>query len=337
MPAPRTAFVFPGLNGCANAREHLPLLALPGFAPRWRRVAAAFGGRPELAVFDAALRAGEELPVTAATWPLRALAVAAMQLAAAQQLEAAGTRADWLCGYSVGDVARCCHAGVFTFGDVVAFAAALPPLPEAPGATLALHAPDGAAAAAARTRCEAAGVRVSTLSPRFLLLGGAHEALERARAACAGSGVRLTAIGACPLHAEQQRPLAAALRAALAGATFAPPRRAIHSTLWGRALRGDDDLRDELTANAAAPFDFAAAVRALHERHGVTRFVDLGPGRHAQRFVRHHGRCVDAVAAVELLADQGAASTSGVTAPARTRQRLAARTLAAPRQRSRAS
>jgi [acyl-carrier-protein] S-malonyltransferase len=337
LAAPRTAFVFPGLNGCANLAEHEPQLALPGFRDRWALVRAAFAGRPELDAFADALRTGSPLPESPAAWPLRALAVVALQLATADALEAAGVAADHVCGYSVGDVARSAFAGAFDFADVVAFAAALPALPRTAGATFALHAADAAACAAAAARCRAAGAAASELSPRFVLLGGSTVALTAARAACAGLPVRFTATGDCPLHSPRQRPLQRRLRAALANARLTAPHRATFSTLLGRALEPADDLRDELTANVAAPCDFAAAVRALHERHGVTHFVDLGPGRHAQRFVRHHELPVTAVAASELLAAHGAFSKSSVTVPARTRHGAAATIAAAPRCRTRAS
>ena len=92
MTAPRTAFVFPGLNGAGHVDEQLPLLALPGFVAHWRLVGNALAERPGFAAFDAALHHGGELPQTTGAWPWRALAVTAMQLAAAEALEQRGVR-----------------------------------------------------------------------------------------------------------------------------------------------------------------------------------------------------------------------------------------------------
>lgn len=299
MPA-RTAFVFPGLNGCAHAAEHLPLLRLPGFVARWQVVVHRFAARAGFAAFADALFGGRELPSGAAVWPLRALTVTAMQLAMAERLEAAGEHADWLCGYSIGDVARACHAGVCDFADVVDFAAALPPLADGPGTTAALHGASPAVADRLAAAAAGLGLDPSRLSPRFLLVAGGVAPIAQLLAAARELRVHGAVIGACPLHARAQQPLAARLRTALARHRLRPPRRPLFSTLWGRAVARSDDLRAELAANVAAPCDFATAVRRLHEDHGVSRFVDLGPGRHAQRFVRHHELPLTAVAAADL-------------------------------------
>lgn len=302
MAAPVTAFVFPGLNGAGHGDDHGWLLHLPGFTRRWQLVAAAFATAPGFARFDVALRGSQPLPTEVPAWPWRALAVTAMQLAAAEALEQRGERADWLCGYSIGDIARSCHAGVASFDRAVAFAAALPPLPHARGGTAALHTANVDLAERLVPRLASVGVAVSRLSPRFLLVAGRDTALRTARTIGIERGAHWRELGACPLHAPVQGRLARLLAAATRGVTLATPQRAIYSTLWGRAVRADDDLRAEFPSNVAAPIDFASAVARLRTRHGVTRFVDLGPGRHAQRFVRHHGADVEVVHAGDLLA-----------------------------------
>lgn len=294
----RTAFVFPGLNGAGHCAEDPAALRRPGFVRRWRLVEAAFGERPGFATFARDLARGAALPTHATAWPWRALAVAALQLAAAEELEQAGHPADWLCGYSIGEVARSCHAGAFSFAELVAFARALPPLPVAAGATVAVQ------AAAPRLddavhELAARGVHGSRLSPRFLLAAGDGDALTRVLAA-PPRGVHVQAVAGCALHAPQQGPLARLLAAALHGRALAPRHAQVWSTRLGRPLTAADAHGDELAANVAAPCDFATTVRRLHDAHGVTRFVDLGPGRHAQRFVRHHGDGLDAVSAALL-------------------------------------
>ena len=300
MRAPVTAFVFPGLNGAGHPDDHGWLLRLPGFTRRWQLVTAAFAAAPGFAPFDLALQQAQPLPTSAAAWPWRALAVTAMQLAAAEALEQQGEHATWLCGYSIGDLARSCHAQVAAFDQVVAFAAALPALPHAGGSTAALHTTDAAHAAALLPALAAVGAAVSRLSPRFLLVAGTDLALPAARAIGTGRGGHWRELGGCPLHAPVQQPLAGLLARAMQGVRLARPQRAMYSTLWGRPVHANDDLGAEFTTNVASPLDFAATVHALRTRHGVTRFVDLGPGRHAQRFVRHHGGDVEAVHASEL-------------------------------------
>ncbi|MBL8753688.1 MAG: hypothetical protein JNK15_10335 [Planctomycetes bacterium] len=301
MARPRTAFVFPGLNGAGHTGEHMPLLESACVRDHWRVCQHAFAGRPSFAEFDAALHRGDELPHAPAAWPYRALAVTALQLGTAQELERRGEHADWLCGYSVGDLARSCHAGALSFAALVAFAAALPELPLAAGASAAVVAPSAAVLDDLVSVLVRTPVAASRLSRQFLMLAGAEGDVAAALATCRRWPVRTQALAGCPLHAPQQRCLATLLFALAGSAAVQSPRRAMFSTLWGRAVAPGDDLRAEFAANVCAPIDFAAAVASLHERHGVTRFLDLGPGRHAARFVRHHGAAIESHSAAALL------------------------------------
>ncbi len=297
-----TAFVFPGLDGAGQPAEHAWALTLPGFDERWAHVAAWCGGEAGFRDFERALREGRALPAAPAAWRWRALAVMAMQLAAADELERRGERAQWLCGYSLGDLARSCHAGVATFAQFVQFAASLPPLPCVRGSTIAAVLGNGRATTALRATLRAAGIAACRLSPRFLLVAGDDATRERAHALATAAGARVRAVGDCPLHAPVLRGLAGILEQAARTARVLPAARAMFSTLWGRAVVAADDLLGEFTTNVAAPIDFSRAVQRLRVRHGVTRFVDLGPGRHASAFVRHHEADVQAVHCRELLA-----------------------------------
>jgi acyl transferase domain-containing protein len=297
-----TAFVFPGLDGAGQPAEHAWALALPGFRERWAAVVAWCGREAGFVDFEQALLEGHTLPAGPTAWRWRALAVMAMQLAAADALERRGECAQWLCGYSLGDLARSCHAGVATFAQFVAFAASLPPLPCVRGSTIAAVLADGARTAALRANLRRAGIAACRLSPRFLLVAGDDATRERAHALATAAGARVRPVGDCPLHAPVLRGLARILAEAARTARVLPAARAMFSTLWGRAVVATDDLLGEFTTNVAAPIDFARAVQRLRVRHGVTRFVDLGPGRHASAFVRHHDAGVQTVHCRELLA-----------------------------------
>jgi acyl transferase domain-containing protein len=306
---PRTAFVFPGLNGGDCARDCAPLLALPGFGARWRAVEQRFAGDRGFAAFAAALRGGETGAAgDGGAWRWQALAVAAMQLAAAEALAARGVAADWLLGYSIGDLARSVHGGACTFDDVVAFAAALPADGAlARGATVVAVGPAHAVAAGAAA-LRRPGLACSRLSARAVLVAGPEAAVASAVGTLAACGCRVRRLAACALHAPLQAPFAASLRGHLASAPLRAPSCRVFSTILGRPIAAAGELRTELAANVAAPFDLAAAVVALHERHGVQRFVDLGPGRHAQRFVEHAGLPVCTLSAADLLAIRATAA-----------------------------
>ncbi|MCA8953218.1 MAG: acyltransferase domain-containing protein [Planctomycetes bacterium] len=306
-----TAFVFPGLDGMQRGSEFQPLLALPGFRARWRAAAASCGREPGFATFAAALDAGEMrlLPqVTDWRWP--ALAVTAMQLAVTDALDSIGERADQVTGYSIGDVARTLFAGAASFDDLIAFARQLPAVTRGRGRTVIAFAADAPTAERALLALGPLGTAASRLSERIVAVPGTDEDEPAIRRGLAEHGLRLFELAPCALHGPLQQPLSRHLLHRLGHATLRRPRTPVFSSQRLAPLADVPSLRAELAANVSAPFDFAATVRTLHQRHGVTRFVNIGPGRHAQHFVQHAGLGVESVDALELVARTGVRARS---------------------------
>lgn len=298
----RTAFLFPGLDGMQRAVDFRRMLALPGFAARWRTVAVEFARDPSLRAFEKAFadRVARPLPgVTDWRWP--ALMVAAMQLAAAEELEHRGERADIVVGYSIGELARSLHAGAAPFAAAITFARALGPVAGTGGTTVLAFTVDASDAAAAIRRLGPLAPLCSRLSDRILAVPVETTREAEVRAALSGPGRRLFELAPCGLHGPLQRPLARRLRLALESTALRPLRVPAFSSQTQRVVESTDELRRELADNVATPFDFAAAIRTLHREHGITRFVDLGPGAHACHFVQHSGLPVEAVSALDLL------------------------------------
>lgn len=333
----RTAWLFPGLNGIDHPDELAPLLALPPFRRRWQLVQRGFADAPGFAAFDAGLQQGAALQREPRSWPWQALAVAAMQQAMAESLQARGHAAQWLSGYSIGDLGRALHAGVVSFARCVAFAAALPPLPVGTGTSLAVLLPPTLPAAAVATSCTRTGVACSRLSDRLLLIAGPAQPVEAAAVALSARGCRVRRLAACALHAPVQRPLATLLARRLRRAAMRPPTLPMFSSLSLQPLHQVEQVRRELAQNVAAACDFATAVRRLHHDHGVDTFVDLGPGRHAQRFVEHCRLPVRVLSALDLLRQPppyGARRSIVAAAPARMRHGSDSSTAAAPGRRN---
>jgi [acyl-carrier-protein] S-malonyltransferase len=226
----------------------------------------------------------------------------AMQLAVAEELVAAGIHPDHVVGYSIGEVACALHAGAATFEDLVAFARELPtPTTTGDGKTVV-------AAAKTRRTVDAALAALGTcthssrLSDRVVAIPTSKADEAHVRTVLAAHGFRMFDLAPCALHGPTQQPFADRLLQQLLRANVRAPTIPMLSSQTLRAIATADDVRRELAANVATPFHFADVVRRLHGDHGITRFVNIGPGEHARHFVLHSGLDVEAGNAIDLLA-----------------------------------
>ncbi len=283
-----TAFLFPGLDALRRDDDFQSLRALPEFAAHAETLGIGV---------DVEVRFARDAIVGTS------LAIVALQTASAQALERRGVVAGFACGYSIGDVARSAHASCFSLAELAAFTRALPnELPFAEGSTVAATTQTaGDEVVRAIERLVELGLTVSRLSPRVLTFAGSRAAAERGTEELRARRWRARELIGCVLHAPAQRGLAAVLAHGLRTAPLRAPCRVLESAVSGRALASVEDLRDELAANARMPCDFAAAVERLRAVHGVTRFVDVGPGRSAQRLLRHFDPPIEAESALDLL------------------------------------
>ena len=306
-PVSRTAFLFPGLDSMRRPADVAPILALPRFEVHWRAVAGAYGELTQFRACDAALRAADaEVLFSREVVPITALAIAAMQTASAEELTARGFHADVLCGYSLGDVARTIFAGCGSFAQLVGFARALPlALPWAAGLSVVAASPDTPQAiAAGAITLAAAGASVSWLSPRVVTFSGAAEPMRAAAAELRALRWRTRELIGCALHAPEQHALSDLLGRALALAPVRDPRLPIESAVVEATLTTADEVRDELARNAMAPCDLLGAIERLRDHHGVTRIVDVGPGRGTERLMRHYDPPIATISAIDLLASE---------------------------------
>lgn len=302
-----TALLFPGLNCMRRALDFVPLLQLPGFGERWAMVHTAFADSPDFAAFDRALWSGDIRTLHDREHLHRlALAVATLQVTLAEALAHRGVQADWVCGWSAGDVARTLHAGSATFRDLMALTRSLPdPLPgtgELDGTTAVAVAPDAPEGkAAGRAQLQREPVTACWLSDRVAMLAGNAQEVAGAKRSLGGLGWRCHTLVDCAMHTARRAPLAAMLHDALAAVRLRPPQLGLFSSIEGRPLHTAAELRAELSTNVAARYDFAAAIGSLRRDHGVTRFVDVGPGSTAAHLLRHCDPPLHAEAAALLI------------------------------------
>jgi [acyl-carrier-protein] S-malonyltransferase len=138
-------------------------------------------------------------------------------------------------------------------------------------------------------------------SPQQFVLSGPLSAIEEAEAAAKGSGVRAKKLAvAGAFHTEAMESGVVPFRAALDEVEFRTPRFPVVSST--SAYFFGDDIRDGLAASLVSPIRWVAVLRMLSEL-GVTRFLDVGPGKVLAGLVR---RTIDG-AETETLASRESA------------------------------
>jgi enediyne polyketide synthase len=255
--APRVGFLFPGQGSPAH---------LDGGALR-RRFAAAD------ALYEGVTVSGDGV-ATEVAQP----AIARASLAALAVLESLGIEARVAVGHSLGELVALHWAGAMDADALLRAAtvrgAAMAALGGSGGAMASL----GASRAEAETLLRGTSAVVAGVNaPRLTVAAGPADAvdavMERARAR--GWDARRLAVS----HAFHS-PLVAAAAAPLADHLAAePPRplqRRVSSTVLGRPLGPDDDLRDVLVRQVAAPVLFHDALQAVSE--DVDLWIEAGPG-----------------------------------------------------------
>jgi acyl transferase domain-containing protein len=114
-------------------------------------------------------------------------------------------------------------------------------------------------------------------SPAQFVLSGPEPALEAARTAAKGSGLRAKRLAvAGAFHSPAMEPAAAAFAEALAGIEFTPPQAAVMSGVTGQPF--ERDPRAGLIASLTHPVRWVAVMHHLGAM-GATHFLDVGPGR----------------------------------------------------------
>ncbi|SFC87933.1 type I polyketide synthase [Streptomyces aidingensis] len=211
-----------------------------------------------------------------------------LEYALARLLMRRGVQPALLAGYSLGEYAAACLAGVFTLPDALWLVTERARLIEA--------APPGRMLAVAAAPEDFAGldlgpsVDVAALNgPHMTVLSGPPDAVEAAAGRLAEAGIAARALRAAhPFHSSLLRPA----RDRLAGLVASVPRRApripVVSNATGRVLT-DAEATDPgyWAGHLCRPVRFADCVRHCAEQ-GVTAYVELGPGQTLGGLVRQN-------------------------------------------------
>ena len=124
-------------------------------------------------------------------------------------------------------------------------------------------------------------------SPGQVVVSGVRPAVEAAAAAAKGLGARRALV--LPVSVAAHSPLmasaAAGMRAVLAGIAFHDPGIPLLANADAQPLTTGDACRAELVNHLTTGVDWIVAVEAMRAA-GVTRFVEVGPGRVLSGLIR---------------------------------------------------
>jgi [acyl-carrier-protein] S-malonyltransferase len=213
-------------------------------------------------------------------------------------------RAKYFAGHSLGEVSALAGAGAINDADgvriVVARGRAMSEAADrgGPGGMLAVGSDrDGAAALAAEHGLTLANEN----SPQQFVLSGPIFAIEAAEAAAKGAGVRAKKLAvAGAFHTEDMASVVEPFRQTLEEIEFHRPDVPVISSTTADVF--EDDARDALAASLTSPIRWTAVLGRLRDL-GVTRYLDVGPGKVLAGLVR---RTLDGVE-IETLATRESA------------------------------
>jgi malonyl CoA-acyl carrier protein transacylase len=212
--------------------------------------------------------------------------------------------AGYFAGHSLGEVGALAAAGAIDDADGVRIVVARGRVMEEAagggeaGGMLAVGSDrEGAAALAAGHGLTLANEN----SPQQFVLSGPLPAIEAAEAAAKGSGIRAKKLAvAGAFHTEAMASGMEPFRTALDQIDFRAPQAPVVSSTTAEIF--GEDARDALAASLISPIRWTAVLGRLREL-GVTRYLDVGPGKVLARLVR---RTIDG-AETETLASRESA------------------------------
>ena len=199
-------------------------------------------------------------------------------------------------GHSLGELAALAVAGALDHADGLRLAADRGRLMAQaadtnPGGMLALM---GDPVAARELASDHGLVLANENSPEQLVAAGDSDAIEEARRAARGAGLRAIALpvkGA--FHTETMSPAAAAFAEILARVDFRPPVSVVLSCATARPFV---EPRRELAEAIVSPVHWRQTMAELRER-GVTEFIEPGPGQVLTKLVDRNPAQAEAIGA----------------------------------------
>lgn len=241
-------------------------------------------------------------------------------------LAARGVRADMTAGLSLGEYGALVLAGALDFADAVRVVRqrgrfmqeAVPPGRGAMAALLGLET-ERVEAICREVAAAGAGViePANYNCPGQVVVAGeraaVEAAVERAREAGARRAVLLPV--SAPFHCSLMRPAAERLAEVLARVTIRPARVPVVANVTAEPVTDPEEIRRLLVEQVDHPVRWEQSVRRMLAE-GVTRLVEMAPGKTLTGFARRIDRSLEAVAAgtAEEVMDLVASAERGLLA-----------------------
>ncbi len=276
------AFVFPGQGSQSAGMGKALALASPAARAVFEEVDSALGQHLSRLMFDGSLT---ELTLTENAQP----AIMAVSIAVLRVLEIEGgvslaDKAAFVAGHSLGEYSALCAAGVLTLADTArllrsrgqAMQAAVPVGVGAMAVLIGLDLDTAAAVAAEAAHTQVCEV-ANDNAPGQVVVSGHVEAVARAIALAKTKGSRHAVLlpVSAPFHCSLMAPAAAAMRAALDGATLQPPFVALVANVTAAPVTSPDAIRSLLVEQVTGRVRWRESVLMMTDA-GTTRFVELG-------------------------------------------------------------
>jgi [acyl-carrier-protein] S-malonyltransferase len=276
----KTAFVFPGQGAQKVGMGQSLAEACPAAKAVFEGGDEALGMRLSSLCF-----AGpeEELRLTENTQP----AILAASIAALRCLEARGARADFVAGHSLGEYSALVAAGALQFEDALRVVRQRgkfmqEAVPAGEGAMAALLGADVETVEAVCREASERGVcsPANINSPNQVVIAGHKSAVEYAVVLAKQRGTKralMLAVSA-PFHCVLMKPAAERLERVLGDTDFTDLNVPLITNVDAAIVTSAVEARAALVRQVASPVRWSESVKRLLDA-GVTRFVELGPGK----------------------------------------------------------
>ena len=236
----------------------------------------------------------EELRLTVNTQP----AILTTSIAALRVLEARGAQPDFVAGHSLGEYSALVAAGSLQFDDALRAVRKRglymqEAVPRGEGAMAALIGVDIGVVQCICAESSSLGVcaPANINSPNQTVIAGSKPAVERAVELAKAKGAKravMLAVSA-PFHCELMKPAADRLQAVFDEISFSNLNVPLVTNVDAEVITSGADARDSLLRQVASPVRWSASITRLLDE-GVTRFVEVGPGKVLSGLVRQISR-----------------------------------------------
>jgi [acyl-carrier-protein] S-malonyltransferase len=239
----------------------------------------------------------EDLQLTENTQP----AILSASVAAFRAIQTQGLPAPaFVAGHSLGEYSALVAAGAMSLGDAVRTVRARGRyMQEAvPVGTGAMAAVIGGERDAIEQACrEASGNQVCSVaninSPNQVVIAGNTEAVDRAMELLKGVAKRVIKLNvSAPIHCALMKPAQDRLAFELEQLAFTEPTPSVITNVDAKITSAPGDLRDSLLRQVSAPVRWLESMELLFQ-HGVTTFVEVGPGKVLSGLMRQINRDVN--------------------------------------------